>query len=349
MRYSTSAKWNIAYSRSSATVRRCRGCSSVCQPVVISVRSRAQTWRCSCGIEVRIEPIEQRRGHALLAPQLRAARGFGGMRDEDGLDAQAGRAARSTSSSDRPCALICASASSMPPGCGRPPSARKYSRRRRMRCTFSARLTAWNQVENARTRSRAMAGGRPATRCVEAPRPLPSPSRRPMAARRSPSTSVVQRRHRPARAASRPPARRAGARPRAAPGAWAGTGSDVGPRRRDSTHPRRLPCGRQRARGPNHPVSRMASACSMDCRHAIHHQHIAPRSTGPPAGSRPVMPCRRSAVNATSAPRARTSASVPPHRPGARRDHDGADASPGFFGSRPPPTASAGTTPRSVA
>ena len=57
-------------------------------------------------------------------------------------------------------------ASSTPPGCGRSLSLRKYSRRRRMRWTFSARLTTWNQVENARTRSRASAGGRPRTRAA---------------------------------------------------------------------------------------------------------------------------------------------------------------------------------------
>ena len=74
----------------------------------------------------------------------------------------------STSSSDMPWFLRSSRQSSMPPGCGLPSSARKYSRLRRMRCTRSARFTAWNQVEKARTRSRASAGGRPETCCCNA-------------------------------------------------------------------------------------------------------------------------------------------------------------------------------------
>ena len=75
-----------------------------------------------------------------------------------------------------------------PPGCGRALSFRKYSRRRRMRCTFSARFTTWNQVEKARTRSRARCGGRPWTRAISSALASASPSRRRMAATRSCST-----------------------------------------------------------------------------------------------------------------------------------------------------------------
>ena len=47
---------------------------------------------------------------------------------------------------------------SRPPGCGVLLSLR-YSRRRRTRCTFSAMLTIWNQVANARIRSRRLRRG----------------------------------------------------------------------------------------------------------------------------------------------------------------------------------------------
>jgi hypothetical protein len=39
-------------------------------------------------LELRVQPVEQDAGHALLAAQLRAARGFGGVRDEDRFESQ---------------------------------------------------------------------------------------------------------------------------------------------------------------------------------------------------------------------------------------------------------------------
>src|SRR5579863_7779792 len=57
-----------------------------------------------------------------------------------------------------------------------------------MRCTFSARFTAWNQVEKARTRSLARTGGRPLTRSMSSRAAASSPSRRAIAATRSCST-----------------------------------------------------------------------------------------------------------------------------------------------------------------
>src|SRR5690349_3716590 len=58
-----------------------------------------------------------------------------------------------------------------------------------MRCTFSARFTAWNQVEKARTRSRASAGGRSRTQAASSARASLSPARARIAATRSSSTS----------------------------------------------------------------------------------------------------------------------------------------------------------------
>ena len=47
--------------------------------------------------------------------------------------------------------------STKPNGCGALAS-RRYARRRRIRCTFSAMLTIWKYVENARMKSRAVLG-----------------------------------------------------------------------------------------------------------------------------------------------------------------------------------------------
>src|SRR5215813_7900913 len=58
-----------------------------------------------------------------------------------------------------------------------------------MRWTFSAMLTAWNQVENARTRSRASAGGRSRIDAASSARASCEPARPRIAATRSSSTS----------------------------------------------------------------------------------------------------------------------------------------------------------------
>ncbi len=82
--------------------------------------------------------------------------------------------------------------SPMPPGWGRSLCAR-YSRRRRTRCTRSARFTTSNQVLKARIRSRASAASRPAVRATSVIPLSALPSRRSIAATRSPSTSPKSR------------------------------------------------------------------------------------------------------------------------------------------------------------
>ena len=89
----------------------------------------------------------------------------------------------------RPWLFSAAIASSTPPGWGRSLSLSRYSRRRRMRWTRSARLTLWNQVEKARTTSRASAGGRSRTRAASSACASRGPARPRMAATRSSSTS----------------------------------------------------------------------------------------------------------------------------------------------------------------
>src|SRR5258708_4527014 len=59
-----------------------------------------------------------------------------------------------------------------------------------MRWTRSARFTTWNEVETARTRSRARAGGRSRPLAASSRRASSSPSRRPIEATRSSSTSL---------------------------------------------------------------------------------------------------------------------------------------------------------------
>src|SRR5262245_60495293 len=82
--------------------------------------------------------------------------------------------------------------SPMPPGWGRSLCAR-YSRRRRTRCTRSARFTTSNQVLKARMRSRDSAASRSAVRATSSSALPGSPSRRAIAATRSPSTSSRSR------------------------------------------------------------------------------------------------------------------------------------------------------------
>src|SRR5215469_11776385 len=58
-----------------------------------------------------------------------------------------------------------------------------------MRCTCSARFTTWNHIANARSRSRASAGGRSRTHAASSARASREPPRPRMAATRSSSTS----------------------------------------------------------------------------------------------------------------------------------------------------------------
>ncbi|RPI11921.1 MAG: hypothetical protein EHM60_13120, partial [Lysobacterales bacterium] len=92
-----------------------------------------------------------------------------------------------TCSSVMPRALSRAKHSSRPPGCGVLLSF-MYCRRRRTRCTFSARFTIWKNAENARISSRASRGSRPWVRTASRTASSAMPWRRPIAARRSPST-----------------------------------------------------------------------------------------------------------------------------------------------------------------
>jgi len=126
----------------------------------------------------------------------------------------------STSSRLAPRAFKVMSASPTPPGCGRALSLRKYCRRRRMRCTFSAILTTWNQAVNARTKSRAAAGARPCTCAASCP-PACGSRRGGEWRRRDPVRLGRGAQRRPARAGFRPRAPPGHARPRAVPHAAA--------------------------------------------------------------------------------------------------------------------------------
>ena len=181
---------NSTCSRSSATVSRSREFSAVCHPEVISARMRSQIVRVSAA--VRDSPIRPSSSCAIFCCLRRIVRRV----DSVGCAVNTGSIhissiSRRTSASSSPCFFSRVMASSMPPGWVVPSF--RYWRRRRMRCTFSAMLTISNQVEKARTRSRASAAGTSRVRVFSSAAPLASPSRRAMAAWRSRLHSLEQR------------------------------------------------------------------------------------------------------------------------------------------------------------
>ena len=183
----TSTRKKSTCSRSSATVSRSRELSAVCQPVVSSVRTRSMMTSTSAGVcGASSCAMSSRATRCCCRSSVRRV-------DSVGCAANTGSMLKPPSSaticsSEIPCPFSRSKQSCRPPGCG-PASELTYCRRRRTRCTFSAMFTTWNQVEKARISSRASAGGRPCVRTTRATLSSASPSRRPIAAWRSPSTA----------------------------------------------------------------------------------------------------------------------------------------------------------------
>ena len=173
------------WSTSSVTVGFSGGASEVCQVVASAWRMRDSSLRRSSGVRVRSMSATSRSTitRSLASSARRTA--SVGCAVNTGSTHSRGSSAFS-SSSDTPSACSAASTASSPPGCG-PSSLRWWSRRRRMRCTRSARLMAPNQAENARTSASAFAGETAAS-CAASASTDASRSRRAIAARRTAST-----------------------------------------------------------------------------------------------------------------------------------------------------------------
>ncbi len=140
-RYRLSVRKNSTCSRSSATVMRVSGCSSVCQPEVSCARMFASRAARSCGVsEASMRSTSRRAICCCLSSMVRRV-GSVGCAVKTGSINRLFRKVSASAGAGLCSASSCIAASRLSGRSCR--VSRSHSRRRRIRCTRSAMFTAW--------------------------------------------------------------------------------------------------------------------------------------------------------------------------------------------------------------